>query len=155
MSIQFPENHPRTLETLVLDDDFRWRQLVAFSLESHLGSFPFLAANGKDALEILSERRIDVVISDLSMPGMDGLEFLQKVREASARTQVILMSGDFGSFPVPPNGLIEQGALAAIPKTEVSSTLIDLLRFLQDMPEMSAENPSWGFRTANGWSRIS
>jgi two-component system nitrogen regulation response regulator NtrX len=154
MSIQISEDRLHILETLVLDDDSRWRQLVAFNVESHLGLFPFLAANGKEALEILSERQIDVVICDLAMPEMDGLQFLQKAREASARTKVILMSGDFESFPVPPDGLIEQGAIAAIPKTEVSSTLIDVLRFLQDVPQMAAKNPSWGIRTATGWSGI-
>jgi len=46
------------------------------------------ATNGADALRIASEREFDVILSDISMPGMDGFEFLQRLRQISGRQHV-------------------------------------------------------------------
>ena len=154
MFTRISDTRPRYLETLVLDDDSHWRQLVALNLETRLGTLPFLAADGKEALEIMSERPIDVVICDLQMPGMDGLQFLEKARKECSRTQVILVSGDFKAFPTPTRELIDKGALATIPKTEICSTLIDVLQILQDMPEQRSQVPHWRTRTYKEWSSV-
>ena len=128
MTAQFPEISHRSLKILILDDDFGWRNRVAFGLETSLGIQPLVAASGKEALDILTERPIDVVVSDLFMPEMDGYQVLKRVRVLHPQTKVILMSGDFGAFPIAPFLMIEQGALAAVPKSEIVSTLPDLLR---------------------------
>lgn len=122
----------RTLRTLVLDDDRRWRELVAFNVEMQLGIPPALASNGKDALEILDESPIDLVVSDLIMPEMDGLQFMKRARLRYPRTKIILLSADFDAFPVPPRRLIELGAIAAISKADIAPTLGNLLRILQE-----------------------
>jgi len=122
----------RTLRTLVLDDDRRWRELVAFNVEMQLGIPPVLASNGKDALEILDESPIDLVVSDLIMPEMDGLQFMKRARLRYPRTKIILLSADFDAFPVPPRRLIELGAIAAISKADIAPTLGNLLRILQE-----------------------
>jgi CheY-like chemotaxis protein len=134
----------RPLEILVVDDDYRWRYLVASNLESYLGTEPVFAARGAEALEIMTQRPIDVVICDLLMPEMDGLQLLKKAQYLFRRTKVILLSADFDAFPISPERLIQQGALAAIPKTEISSTLIPMLELLQDAPDMVVPNPTWG-----------
>jgi signal transduction histidine kinase/ActR/RegA family two-component response regulator len=46
------------------------------------------ATNGADALRIASEREFDVILSDISMPGMDGFEFLRRLRQISGRQDV-------------------------------------------------------------------
>ena len=46
------------------------------------------ANNGADALRIASEREFDVILSDISMPGMDGFEFLQRLRQIEGREAV-------------------------------------------------------------------
>jgi len=122
----------RSLRTLVLDDDRRWRELVAFNVEMQLGIPPVLASNGKDALEILDESPIDLVVSDLIMPEMDGLQFMKRARLRYPRTKIILLSADFDAFPVPPRRLIELGAIAAISKADIAPTLGNLLRILQE-----------------------
>jgi len=131
MTSRFPHG-PRPLETLVLDDDNGWRQLVSFNVELNLGIQPVLASNAEQAFDIMAARPIDVVISDLFMPEMNGFQFLRLARELFPKTKVILLSGDFDTFPLSPEQLKELGALAAIPKAEISSTLQDLLRTLQE-----------------------
>ena len=130
MTSQFPENPRRSLRVLVLDDDYGWRNSVAFSLESTTGIEPLVASSGKQALKILSEHSIDVVVSDLLMPEMDGFQILKRLRVLYPQIKVILMSGDFGAFPISPHLMIEQGAFAAVPKSEITSVLPDLLRNL-------------------------
>jgi len=46
------------------------------------------ATNGADALHLASEREFDVILSDISMPGMDGFEFLQRLRTIEGRQDV-------------------------------------------------------------------
>jgi CheY-like chemotaxis protein len=132
MTCQSHHKASSPLEILVLDDDLKWRQLIAFNVELHLGISPVLASNGKEALKVMTERHFDVVLSDLFMPEMDGFEFLQRARALFPRTKVILLSGDFLAFPVSPERLIQHGALATVPKAEISTTLQDLLIDLAD-----------------------
>jgi CheY-like chemotaxis protein len=135
MKSVFSTELTRPLEVLVLDDDYRWRYLVASHVESQLGTEPILASRGLEALDLMSVRPIDVVICDLLMPGMDGLQFLEQAHQRFPRTKIIVLSADFGAFPITPERLTSQGALAVIPKTEISSTLIPMLRLLQEVPE--------------------
>lgn len=128
----------RPLETLVLDDDPNWRNILSFNVALHLGVPPVLAASGEEALKLMEERPVDVVIADLFMPKMNGYHFMKRVQKEFPRSKVILVAGDFRSFALTPQTLINHGALAAIPKMEVSSTLVDLLCHLQEMPDLAA-----------------
>ena len=50
------------------------------------------AANGQQALEQLEELRPDIVITDIKMPAMDGIEFMRKARDNKCRAQFILLT---------------------------------------------------------------
>ena len=51
------------------------------------------AADGKAALRLLGEGQVDLVITDIVMPEMDGLELIRSIRKASPATKIIGMSG--------------------------------------------------------------
>ena len=118
----------KTLNVMVLDDNQQWRYILKFILELELGVTPTLASSGKNALEVLEVLPIDVVISDLSMPEMDGFQFLKRVQNRFPETRVIIISGDFDEKLATPDQLKEHGAFAVIPKIEISSKLVNILR---------------------------
>lgn len=64
---------------LVVDDSASMRQLVAFTIKD-AGYEVLLAENGRDALEKMSHTKVDMVITDLNMPEMDGITFIRELR---------------------------------------------------------------------------
>lgn len=65
---------------LVADDSPTIRKFVAFSLT--MQGFEVLAASdGMEAMEILPQRKVDLIITDLNMPNLDGFELIKAVRE--------------------------------------------------------------------------
>jgi CheY-like chemotaxis protein len=117
----------KDLNILVLDDNPQWRYIVKFILELEMGITPSLASSAKQALEILEASTMDVVVSDLSMPVMDGFQFLKRVRLRYPETKVIIISGHFDDQLPPPHTLVDHGAFAVIPKLEISSKLVSVL----------------------------
>lgn len=65
---------------LVVDDSLLVRKLIAFSLAVK-GYEIISASDGMEALEILPRENIDLVITDLNMPNVDGFELIKTVRE--------------------------------------------------------------------------
>ena len=55
------------------------------------------AVNGLEALDILQNEKLDVVFSDIRMPGMDGLRLTEEVAMGNLETKVVLISG-YGEF---------------------------------------------------------
>ena len=81
------ENKP----ILVVDDEKNIRLTLSRSLEPL--EFPVQAAvNGEDALQKLSEKTFGLVLLDLKMPGMDGMETLRRIKEKWAKTRVIIIT---------------------------------------------------------------
>lgn len=76
---------------MVADDEALARHSLAEALQEE-GYLVCEAADGNAALQLLEEREIDVILSDLKMPGLDGLAILQKVRELYPQTMVLLMT---------------------------------------------------------------
>ncbi|GFO59277.1 Fis family transcriptional regulator [Geomonas silvestris] len=76
---------------LVVDD----QQIILFLLETHLrqgGYHPLLAASGREALALLEEQPVDLMITDLIMPEMGGLELMERVRERFPELPIIVIT---------------------------------------------------------------
>ncbi|WP_228893876.1 response regulator [Pseudoduganella aquatica] len=81
------------LRVLLLDDDSFMLALLEDMLDE-LGSFDVAgASSAKAALALLAQAPPDLLICDLSMPDMDGIEFLRLAAEARYRGAVVLLSG--------------------------------------------------------------
>ena len=77
---------------LIVDDELEIREMLArhFAFEDYK---VFQAADGKEALEMLGNIKIDVVISDIVMPKMTGVEMLEVISEEYPMIRVIMMTG--------------------------------------------------------------
>lgn len=87
---------------LVVDDDAGIRESAALALEK-VGHRVIRAGDAESAMQLLREHRVDVVVSDIYMPGENGIALLQAVVERRDPPRVILMTG---------RGTIETTALA-------------------------------------------
>ncbi|HPG28338.1 MAG TPA: response regulator, partial [Myxococcota bacterium] len=81
---------------LVVDDDASILDMTE-DLLGHAGYAVTKARSGSDALSKTEDRDYDVVLTDLQMPGMDGIDLLAKIRERHPDTPVILMTA-FGTI---------------------------------------------------------
>jgi DNA-binding response OmpR family regulator len=83
-------NTPATI--LLVDDEELLRAGVQEMLEM-AGYAVITAPNGQQAMACLSDHRIDLVITDLVMPKMDGVDFVQQLRKVRPDVPVIVVSG--------------------------------------------------------------
>ncbi|HUN08890.1 MAG TPA: response regulator transcription factor [Aggregatilineales bacterium] len=81
-----------TAHVLVVDDEGAIRYSVSKTLQ-RIGYEVDEAASGEDALSMVKKREYDVVLTDIKMPGITGVDLLRKIKEASPDAIVILMTG--------------------------------------------------------------
>ena len=77
---------------LLVDDEEGIRKVLGISLADS-GYDVFTASSGEEALSIFRKERPPIVLTDIKMPGMDGVELLQKIKQESPDTEVIMISG--------------------------------------------------------------
>ncbi len=118
------------IRLLIVDDEQSIRKLCATVGEA-LGFFCLEAESGESALALLEEQSVHMVLSDMVMPHMSGLEFLEKVKKLLPRTEVALMTGH-GSIETAVQAM-RLGAYDYI--TKPFSPLEELRLFLRRMAE--------------------
>ncbi len=79
-------------KVLVVDDDDTLLQLLTETVQT-MGCSATAAHSGLDALNIISERKFDIVVTDLKMPGMDGLSLLEEIKKIDKDVVVIMVTG--------------------------------------------------------------
>ncbi len=77
---------------LIVDDEKDFVEMFSLRL-TRQGEKVFTAFCGEDALKVLAQTAVDVVILDIRMPGMDGIETLKKIKAAYPLVEVILLTG--------------------------------------------------------------
>jgi two-component system response regulator AtoC len=118
------------IRLLIVDDEQSIRKLCVTVGEA-LGFICLEADSGESALALLEEQPVHVVLSDMVMPHMSGLEFLEKVKKLLPRTEVALMTGH-GSIETAVQAM-KLGAYDYI--TKPFSPLEELRLFLRRMAE--------------------
>ncbi|HLK65810.1 MAG TPA: response regulator [Bryobacteraceae bacterium] len=78
---------------LIVDDSASIRQMVAFTLEQ-AGFLVLQGNNGEDGLRKLENQRVELIITDLNMPVMDGITFINQLRHrpATKYTPVLMLT---------------------------------------------------------------
>ena len=82
----------RIVRLLLVDDEVRFVETLSKRLTAR-GYYVEGAFSGQEALDLLARRPFDVVLLDVMMPGMDGLDTLRAVRKVQPLLKVILLSG--------------------------------------------------------------
>jgi DNA-binding response OmpR family regulator len=108
---------------LVVDDSPVDRRLVAGLLSKSPNIEVIYASDGEEALRLMEQRRPHLVVTDLIMPNMDGLELVAAVVHKYPLVPVILMTGK-GSEEIAVQAL-KAGAASYVPKAALSSMLVE------------------------------
>jgi two-component system response regulator HydG len=124
---------------LVADDDAGMRESLARALRRE-GFTVAAAENGAAALETLRRARVDLLIADLRMPGLDGLELLRAAKLVAPETEIVVISG---------HGTVEEAVLAMkegaydfLTKPFDRTALIRIVRQALDRRALIVENRS-------------
>lgn len=147
MSIVQPEDFRRLL---LVDDEPGIRRMMSLDLGTD-GYQVFTAEDGVRGLEIFEQERPELVLTDLKMPGMDGIELLERIKAASPDTEVIVITGhgdmelaieslqldaaDFITKPINPRAL----AVALRRARERLAMKAELASYTQDLERKAAE----------------
>jgi CheY-like chemotaxis protein len=105
---------------LVIDDDKAVREVFEKFLE-HFGHMVTLAVNGREGLRLFQQEKADIVITDIFMPDMDGLEVILEIRKRCAaapnKIPIIAMSGGIVVSDVHPISFLNQAELFGAART--------------------------------------
>jgi CheY-like chemotaxis protein len=92
--MKIDDNHEcKNIRILLVDDEDYFRETLSKRLVKR-GLFSAQAASGNDCLSILEKKAMDVVVLDVKMPGMNGLEVLKHIKDHHPKTEVILLTGN-------------------------------------------------------------
>lgn len=143
-------NAPRLRRVLLVDDEPGIVDVFATILRE----FGFVvegASDGNEAMDRLGCNPFDVIVSDITMPGCDGLEFLRRVRERDLNVPVIMMTGR-PSLETS-NEAMEYGAFRYLIKPIAARTLMDVIeralrfhdiaRLKRQALELAGEDGKW------------
>jgi len=114
---------------LLVEDDEQYAVMVGKQLAS--AEFEVTrAATAAEALKILEEREFELILSDILMPGMSGLDMLDRLNDRGTTTPVIVMSA-FGSLETAIQA-IKRGAYDYVPKPAMRDELVLAIRKLEE-----------------------
>jgi DNA-binding NarL/FixJ family response regulator len=115
-----------TPRILIVDDHPLTRQALSGLLAGNGFDVVGEAADGQDAIEQARELQPDLVVLDQSMPGMDGLQALPLVREASPNTEIVMLTASEDDHNL--LAAIRAGAAGYLLKSEPPERIVGFLR---------------------------
>jgi len=121
----------RNMTVMVVDDDPYFADLVSQMLLEQ-GYNAIVCATFEAALDTFSRSRIHIVITDIFMPGMGGIEGIQRLKQDFPGSKIIAMTGGWGSMSAADTVLAAQkiGADGGLQKPFTATDLQDVLESL-------------------------
>ena len=118
-----PDGSTRTISVLIVDDQLPFRA-VARTVIGLTGGFAVAgeAETGEDAVSQAETSAPDLVLMDINLPGINGIEATRRIRAAHPETQVILMS-TYSEADLPADAR-EVGAIAYVHKEDFGPALV-------------------------------
>jgi DNA-binding NarL/FixJ family response regulator len=112
---------------LVVDDHEMFSEALALLLSRHddvrlVGS----ARDAEEAMRLVDDDEPDVVLMDLDLPGIDGIEATRQIRQAVPRAKVVVLSGVVDTETIA--DALAAGACGYVPKTRAVDDLLDVVR---------------------------
>jgi len=126
------------MKVLVVEDDDSKRLTLLADL-SQAGHSVHTVTNAKEALNVLQCENVDVVVTDLKLPGMDGLELLHWIKEEVAPSTEVIMMTAYGTIPLAVEA-IRRGALDFVTKPFDNRQIIPLLSRIEQ--KMARKDPA-------------
>ena len=134
------------MKILVVDDEKIKRVTLADDLATQ-GHEVVAAADGQEALDKLAAGRFDVVVTDLKMPKLDGIELLKRIKQdPQAKIEVIMMTA-YGSIPVAVEA-VKLGAFDFLTKPFRNEDVFPLLARIEQQREAAEPHPAAPFSPA-------
>lgn len=87
------DNSGRGLKILIVDDDQGVRDVVVRFLKTKGFKRVSSAGTGKECLEVIEKDEVDLVLLDVRLPDIDGIEVLRKIKQIRNSTSVIMITG--------------------------------------------------------------
>ena len=133
------------LKILVADDDLLNRRMMQLLLV-HEGHLVDAVSNGLEAYDAVKFQKFDMVLMDLNMPVMDGIEASNRIREwenGGEHTFIVALTGSY--LPEEGHRMFEAGIDNYLPKPFEMQHLQRLLKYRADAIHRSASNSSAAF----------
>lgn len=124
------------ISVLVVDDDPEVRTTISIILEQN-GYLVLEAVDGKDALRQARDKTVSLIIIDLFMPNMDGLETIRELRRCAPDLPILAISGSVAwGVPMPDllKAAVAFGAVSALSKPFRASELLNAVRLIISVP---------------------
>jgi CheY-like chemotaxis protein len=121
-----------SLNVLVVDDSPDLRELISMVIERHPDGWQVVAtaAEGQQAVDQAKDTQPDLVLLDIAMPVMDGMQALPLIRQACPEAVVVMLSGY--PFETAGQGALDAGAHGYLEKSDLVRGLIPRLEHILD-----------------------
>ncbi|MCB1257993.1 MAG: response regulator transcription factor, partial [Microthrixaceae bacterium] len=122
------------MKVLLADDHQILRDGIRRGLESAGETVVAEAANGEEAVELVAQHSPDLVLMDLSMPVMDGVQATKLIKESSPQVKVVVLS--MHDDPSQTRAALEAGAVGYLSKGTSFFDVLDTLRRVHEGEEV-------------------
>jgi two-component system response regulator HydG len=142
------ENQERTL--LVVDDERSNLDTLQRIFERE-GFRVLLASSGREALEVLRTHRVHVILSDVMMPGMSGVDLLRGVKSVSPEVEIVLMTA-YGTIELAVQAM-KEGAYDFVEKPLKRAAIVKTVAKAHERRMLAAENKALKEELRDYWSQ--